>query len=140
MAPKSSGLEPEAVRSKTFAIALRGYELEEIDAFLQRAADALEALSSSVETGAAPGLSAESVTATEFTIGWRGADREEVDRFMVELATELSRPETEGPELKPAVGALRTTWRPKAYSDESKAAQAKAIRETNSLLHLPVII
>lgn len=89
-----SRLTAQQINDQTFARALRGYAMHEVDEFLDRAAEEIARWHEALSRGRRPGarlLSPREVSEVVFNKEMRGYDMAEVDDFLDELAAELAR-------------------------------------------------
>jgi DivIVA domain-containing protein len=89
-----SRLTAQQINDQTFARALRGYAMHEVDEFLDRAADEIDQWHEALSRGRRPNarmLTPREVSEVVFNKEMRGYDMAEVDDFLDELAAELAR-------------------------------------------------
>ena len=89
-----SRLTAQQINDQTFARALRGYAMHEVDEFLDRAAEEIARWHEALNRGRRPNarlLTPREVSEVVFNKEMRGYDMAEVDDFLDELATELAR-------------------------------------------------
>src|SRR6266511_3030446 len=93
-----SRLTAQQVNEQTFARALRGYAMHEVDEFLDRAAEEIARWHEALSRGQRPAsrlLTPREVSEAVFNKEMRGYDMAEVDDFLDELAAELARLQSE---------------------------------------------
>ena len=89
-----SRLTAQQINDQTFARALRGYAMHEVDGFLDRAAEEIARWHEALNRGRRPNarlLTPREVGEVVFNKEMRGYDMAEVDDFLDELAAELAR-------------------------------------------------
>ncbi|HVD16233.1 MAG TPA: DivIVA domain-containing protein [Actinomycetota bacterium] len=89
-----SRLTAQQINDQTFARALRGYAMHEVDGFLDRAAEEIARWHEALNRGRRPNarlLTPREVSEVVFNKEVRGYDMAEVDDFLDELAAELAR-------------------------------------------------
>jgi DivIVA domain-containing protein len=92
MTADSSRLTAERINEQTFARTLRGYDMAEVDEFLDRAAEEIARWQDALARGVRPStrlLTAREVGEVVFSKALRGYGMTEVDEFLDELAAEL---------------------------------------------------
>jgi DivIVA domain-containing protein len=92
--PNARLLTPREVSEVVFNKEMRGYDMAEVDDFLDELAAELARLYSEVTRRATPAgrrLTADDIVRKEFNGGLRGYDRREVDRFLDQVAREVLR-------------------------------------------------
>ncbi|HEV8647887.1 MAG TPA: DivIVA domain-containing protein [Actinomycetes bacterium] len=88
------GLTPEEIQRKQFTIAMRGYTMSEVDAFLNEAARELTRLRAERGHGFRPTphrLTADNLRSWRFSRAMRGYVIQEVDQFLDRLSDEVTR-------------------------------------------------
>jgi DivIVA domain-containing protein len=106
-----SRLTAQQVNDQTFARALRGYAMHEVDEFLDRAAEEIARWHEALSRGRRPGsrvLTPREVSEVVFNKEMRGYDMAEVDDFLDELAAELARLQSEATRRATPVGRRLT--------------------------------
>lgn len=94
MTADSSRLTAEHITEQVFAKAMRGYAMNEVDEFLDRAAEEIARWHDALARGHRPTtrlLTPREVSEVSFSKAMRGYDMAEVDEFLDELAAELVR-------------------------------------------------
>lgn len=92
MTADSSRLTAQHINEQTFARAIRGYAMQEVDDFLDRAAEEVARWQDALGRGLRPTtrlLTPREVSEIVFSKAMRGYDMAEVDEFLDELAAEL---------------------------------------------------
>src|SRR6266508_3168504 len=92
MSADSSRLTAQHINEQTFARAVRGYAMHEVDEYLDRAAEEIDRWQDALTRGIRPTtrlLTPREVSEVIFSKAVRGYDMGEVDEFLDELAAEL---------------------------------------------------
>lgn len=84
----SQRLAPADIEKAVFRTAFRGYDLAQVDDFLDRVVATLRYWSDGTAVGEPP-LTAEGVAATEFRMAFKGYDVEDVDDLLQQVARTL---------------------------------------------------
>jgi len=92
--PAMPGLTPEDLQRKQFSVAMRGYTVAEVDAFLNEASTELTRLRAERGRGFRPTphrLTADNLRTWRFSKAMRGYAVQEVDQFLDRLSDEVTR-------------------------------------------------
>ena len=87
-------LSPREVAEVTFSLAVRGYDMAEVDGFLEELAAEVTRLHAEGGDGAASAprrLTAADIARKQFAVAVRGYARRDVDRFLDQVAREVAR-------------------------------------------------